>query len=1751
MSQKKLQHRGLKSFMLSLLASSWLLADISGTVYKDFNLNGQKDGGDAFVSGVSIKAVCEDGNTYNATTDTNGAYTLTGFPAGNKCRVEVDPSSAGVGSGPNALGSAPLVDMVTDGSTHHVSVGSPATYCQTNPDVIMAAMPGYHTPGSYGSGQAGGQPPHQDAGTVFMVPAPSTGEFNANGTIGSKRTTIATFGQTGAIWGSAWKKGAKSLFVSATLKRYVPLKDESSASAVMNSAGTIYKIDTTTNPATVSPFAVVPDVLSSTAATELSSRDYGFNKDTKITAYTGRMGLGDIEISEDETKLYTVNIHKRELVIIDANSGDILQNVAIPNPYTNAECDDSMVRPWATKVRGSDVFIGSVCEDKIENGVGAAIQKYNGAIFQTIAKTNSLTYLRARSYGPINQPLGDGYRYANWTNLSYSNGPMLTDIEFTNSGDLVLGYTSRIAYNRIGGLYSDVRKMCLNADGSYTDESSDVAPTSCATHTVTYQGNPTDYFEFYTGDYFGENYGESGHPETASGALAQAPGAPNIIVGMIDGTDWYQPGAIGNYDNITGDKIGAQAVIDSRPMNSGGEREMYGSKAGGMGDVELLCDPAPIEIGNYVWVDGNQDGIQDPSEPPFANIQVTLTCNGTQIGTATTDANGHYYFGGPNNTNLTAGNTLTAGESCVLSIAQADVNNKPPTVTDPNSNANDDIDNDAVENGSNNEISFTTTAFNNHDLDFGITPTIGCVTGQLFLDNNNDGIFNGTDTVAPAGIELTIIDSFGGVQTATTDSLGQYTLNSVPAGSVTVSVDTTDTDIPDGAVWTTSSSTITVIEGTPPAGCTDSSFPYTLPSPVDQDPADNAMCANPTSITWDGSTVSTMTVWQDMLDNPLAVTTAGGTTVNVTMTITDNDGEFYDTDTTNSSGSGTSAAFGQPYLTLYLGDQPNPGNGTYNDAANCAANGYDLEAGESSTLEVVFDQEVVLDNWRIRDVDSGDVRGTTSNWEWQDGIKVEGFDAAGNSVDIEAKIGSSGVGLIVDGNNIVHTDSATYDAGGGDFITGGGTAPNATNGHIVLTSNLVPIKKIVITHSAGPDVPCQTRSALAMAGLAVCKPLHISGHVYNDEDGVAPNTACDTSDNKVDGTLMSDINATALNVCLIDNAGKVLDTQVLNNGAYDFNKYILPNTNYKVIVTTATCTKGEDAPETVLPESWNYEGEQIDPENNPGSDGTPDGSINVAVADANVENIDFALNKAPTAQGYIRPSEINPGGTTQVQIVPAGAPIAGFITDQEEGVPAKIRIETIPGNGVVYYNANPVSVGDVIDAPNPDGFTFDPNDGDVEAAFSYVSMDKACKVSQPAFLKVSFGVPKISGNLYIDTNNNGQVDGNATNKSCDANTPLFVNLIGKNDNKVIASTALSEDGSYVFYNPDVQPNSSYILVLSQTQGQAGDEKPSADLPEGCMNTGENRGTDANNPEDTTGDGEITVDLEGTDIPELNFGISPSVKIGDLVWIEDDNDGDATTGAITPVSGATVTAVCGSNTFTAATDANGKYAIEVPQNSTCLVSVPTPLGKKATAGSTDNSAGENNKSHDNKGTTVTVATTDDLTLDFGFVAGQDGVYKIGTHFWIDENANGIFDANEKPVTGALVELFDANGTKISDVTTNANGEYGFDVPAGTYQVKFNIPNTPEYEGYAFSKQANNTDDTKNINTANNRGFTQRVTVGPNAKEQVLTMDAGINCGCSNISSDSTDAQSVISMLVMMLFTFMTALYYVRKEEEQNV
>ena len=156
--------------------------------------------------------------------------------------------------------------------------------------------------------------------------------------------------------------------------------------------------------------------------------------------------------------------------------------------------------------------------------------------------------------------------------------------------------------------------------------------------------------------------------------------------------------------------------------------------------------------------------------------------------------------------------------------------------------------------------------------------------------------------------------------------------------------------------------------------------------------------------------------------------------------------------------------------------------------------------------------------------------------------------------------------------------------------------------------------------------------------------------------------------------------------------------------------------------------------------------------------------------------------------------------------------------------------------------------------------------------------------------------------------------------------------------------------------------------------------------------------------------------------------------------------------------------------------------------------------------------------------------------------------------------------DEPIAGVLVEILDENGSKLywtddqnssltstptewaAETTTDENGKYGFDVPAGTYQVKFNLPKRYLDDGYTFTEGKSNNDSTANVNTANTEGITQAVTVGPGNTSASLTLDAAISCGCAGVSGDSADSMNLWTLLFMM-FSLAGMQLFFRKEEER--
>ena len=97
--------------------------------------------------------------------------------------------------------------------------------------------------------------------------------------------------------------------------------------------------------------------------------------------------------------------------------------------------------------------------------------------------------------------------------------------------------------------------------------------------------------------------------------------------------------------------------------------------------------------------------------------------------------------------------------------------------------------------------------------------------------------------------------------------------------------------------------------------------------------------------------------------------------------------------------------------------------------------------------------------------------------------------------------------------------------------------------------------------------------------------------------------------------------------------------------------------------------------------------------------------------------------------------------------------------------------------------------------------------------------------------------------------------------------------------------------------------------------------------------------------------------------------------------------------------------------------------------------------------------------------LTDAIPDVVDVDAAFVAIPPAVppadYAICGTSWIDRDGNGVFDGTDTTRSDVVTKLFDANGTRITRVVTNGNGNYAFrDLPAGDYRVVFHAPDGTE-------------------------------------------------------------------------------------------
>ena len=137
----------------------------------------------------------------------------------------------------------------------------------------------------------------------------------------------------------------------------------------------------------------------------------------------------------------------------------------------------------------------------------------------------------------------------------------------------------------------------------------------------------------------------------------------------------------------------------------------------------------PITIGDFVWRDRNNNGVQDPGEAGIPGVTVTLfnATTSAQVGTpVVTDANGLYRFTG-----------LVPGSYFV----QFDVANRPAgtSVATANQGASDATDSDADANGLTPPTPFLVSNTTDTSLDLGLVP-LGSIGDTVWYDVDGNGL---------------------------------------------------------------------------------------------------------------------------------------------------------------------------------------------------------------------------------------------------------------------------------------------------------------------------------------------------------------------------------------------------------------------------------------------------------------------------------------------------------------------------------------------------------------------------------------------------------------------------------------------------------------------------------------------------------------------------------------------------------------------------------------------------------------------------------------------------------------------------------------------------------------------------------------------------------------------------------------------------------------------------------------------------
>lgn len=261
---------------------------------------------------------------------------------------------------------------------------------------------------------------------------------------------LAKVNEVGTTWGSAYDANARKYYVAAFLRRHADISPDG--------LGAIYEIDVsnTSNAATIGTPTLWMDLNTSAhlgAGATLFPSETASNRNLTgprnpshdVWSFTrvGKQGLGGMDLSDDGSTLYVMDLTNRQVLVIDVTSKTVTARHTVSDPGCTGGTDD--IRPFGVDVLNNDLYIGVTCSgetNQSDDFVNTYVMKLDGNNFTNVVndvlKDSDLSWL-IKPW--LDDPYMDGGSCNNTSgeNMVSKATPVITNMELDQAGNMLIG----------------------------------------------------------------------------------------------------------------------------------------------------------------------------------------------------------------------------------------------------------------------------------------------------------------------------------------------------------------------------------------------------------------------------------------------------------------------------------------------------------------------------------------------------------------------------------------------------------------------------------------------------------------------------------------------------------------------------------------------------------------------------------------------------------------------------------------------------------------------------------------------------------------------------------------------------------------------------------------------------------------------------------------------------------------------------------------------------------------------------------------------------------------------------------------------------------------------------------------------------------------------------------------------------------------------------------------------------------------